>query len=782
MSESIQKRDNNNSIQKAQDGYKYIPNYAYTNEDNGLDPKRIISLFLRYKWFVLLFLIAGATSAWFYTDYITPVYDSQGTLLITPDMSRSKDLSQIVSQATGFGTSSSLENELQILQSRRFSTLIAQKIIKEDPGTINEFPILWSEDEEGKIYRASEDNVTSRIRSNLQVRQPDEKSEIVEVHFQSSSPVEAAKIVNEAMQMYVETSTKQNRLAADSTARFLERQREKLKNKLEASEERLRRYRNTTGIVKVDQQATGLVHQRENVETELQKVNLDLQSIGKSISNYEDQLEKIKPGLSEQFAEAIGPRIKSSQEELAGYENEKMLIISKNPGVLDRDPLPPRLQYLDKQINRQKEEIKRLSNKLFTNDNEFMGIDGNKRANLVTDIQNKLIELRIQQSLKRSRRDVLQKQKSKLNTEFNSLPQGMMQLAKLQRDVRINEELYINVSKQYADMSVLKQSQFGNGRIIDRGNVPSYPVSPNRKIILLLGLMLGGVLSVGFIAVIEFMDNSIKDADQLGTMYVPTLSLSIIPSYQKVSKKEKKKFSVGNGTIPEEMVLLYNHSSTMAESIRRLKNNIIYQHGDTPPQTITITSPEKGDGKSTIAANLGVAFAEEGYKTLIIGADFRRPKIQSYFGLKNKSGLADYLDNRASLKQIIQNTEIKTLKVVTAGERIQRPEFIANDGAFKQFIKKMENVFDLIIVDTPPFGIISDSMAVLKYAESTLVVARYRKTNRGLLLRTIEELGRIQANVTGVVLNDFDHKKQLSHYYGSGYYQALYDNYDDYVK
>jgi len=782
MSESIQKRDNNNSIQKAQDGYKYIPNYAYTNEDNGLDPKRIISLFLRYKWFVLLFLIAGATSAWFYTDYITPVYDSQGTLLITPDMSRSKDLSQIVSQATGFGTSSSLENELQILQSRRFSTLIAQKIIKEDPGTINEFPILWSEDEEGKIYRASEENVTSRIRSNLQVRQPDEKSEIVEVHFQSSSPVEAAKIVNEAMQMYVETSTKQNRLAADSTARFLERQREKLKNKLEASEERLRRYRNTTGIVKVDQQATGLVHQRENVETELQKVNLDLQSIGKSISNYEDQLEKIKPGLSEQFAEAIGPRIKSSQEELAGYENEKMLIISKNPGVLDRDPLPPRLQYLDKQINRQKEEIKRLSNKLFTNDNEFMGIDGNKRANLVTDIQNKLIELRIQQSLKRSRRDVLQKQKSKLNTEFNSLPQGMMQLAKLQRDVRINEELYINVSKQYADMSVLKQSQFGNGRIIDRGNVPSYPVSPNRKIILLLGLMLGGVLSVGFIAVIEFMDNSIKDADQLGTMYVPTLSLSIIPSYQKVSKKEKKKFSVGNGTIPEEMVLLYNHSSTMAESIRRLKNNIIYQHGDTPPQTITITSPEKGDGKSTIAANLGVAFAEEGYKTLIIGADFRRPKIQSYFGLKNKSGLADYLDNRASLKQIIQNTEIKTLKVVTAGERIQRPEFIANDGAFKQFIKKMENVFDLIIVDTPPFGIISDSMAVLKYAESTLVVARYRKTNRGLLLRTIEELGRIQANVTGVVLNDFDHKKQLSHYYGSGYYQALYDNYDDYVK
>lgn len=92
----------------------------------------------------------------------------------------------------------------------------------------------------------------------------------------------------------------------------------------------------------------------------------------------------------------------------------------------------------------------------------------------------------------------------------------------------------------------------------------------------------------------------------------------------------------------------------------------------------------------------------------------------------------------------------------------------------------MEDVFDVIIIDTPPYGVVSDSAALLKYAEKSVVVAKYRKTNKGMLLKTMDELKEIGANVTNIVLNVFDHQKETANYYGNGYYKTLYSNYEEY--
>src|SRR5699024_3682400 len=323
-----------------------------------------------------------------------------------------------------------------------------------------------------------------------------------------------------------------------------------------------------------------------------------------------------KPGLSEQFSEAIGPRMQSSQQMLARFEQERSLIIAKNPGVLERKPLPARLQYLNKEIARLDEKIKGMSKKLFTSNDEFMGMNSESRAQMVSQIQGRLVDLRMQKNQLESRQKTLSTHKNEMAANFNALPEGMVKLAKMQREVRINEELYLNVLRQYADMSVLRQSQYGFGRIIDPGYIPKAPVSPNKKLFIILGIMLGGLFADGFIVVKEFRDNSINNVGELRTVYLPPLT--VIPSFKKVTNGKRKSFANGKGKIPQGLVLLQDRSSIASEAIRRLKNNIIYQHGETPPKTIAITSPEKGDGKSTVAANLGVALAEEGYWTLII--------------------------------------------------------------------------------------------------------------------------------------------------------------------
>jgi len=778
---SLQKRTEN-SLQ--QDSFYFNPHHTFegnSSTGNVLDPRNIVLLLLQYKWAVMFFVLAGTTAAWFYANNVTPIYESHGTIMISPNESKNEDISAIISQATGYGTSSTLENEMQILQSRTFSRQVFQKLSQKGNNLHDTYPILWEEVEDGTYIKAEEDKVVDQIQDNLELIQEKEESDVIKLTFRSSSPTEAKDVVNLAMENYVENSTQQNRKAAESTTEFLGEEKEKTKEKLETAEEKLRQFMDNSGIVQVDEQAANLVNERSETETELQRIKLELQTIKETIANYENELENIKPGLSEQFSEAIGPRIRSSQEQLANYENEKTLIIAKNPGVLDRNPLPNRLQYLNEQIDRLKGEIKSMSSKLFSKNNEFLGMDTEERAEKVAEIEGRLIELRIQQNQYVSRRDALAKHKQEMDSSFNALPQDMIKLAKLKRDVRINEEMYTNVSKKYADMSAWKESQFGFGRIIDYAMLPEIPVSPNKKIFILLGIMLGGLMAASYIFIKEFNDNSVKSADQLRTYYLPSFSLTTIPIFDKGSKSEKKHFPATNREIPDEMVMLNNNSSSVSEAIRRLKNNLIYQHGDTPPKTIAVTSPEKGDGKSTIVANLGVAFAEEGFKTLIIDADFHRPKLQKYFGLMNTEGLADYLDAKISIQELIKSSSLNSLQIVTAGKVKESPESIGSSILFRQFLNKMEDIYEVILIDTPPFGIISDSAALLKNADVTVVVARHRKTNKGMLLRTIDELGRIKANVVEIVLNGFDHKKEMGPSYGTGYYKTLYSSYEEYV-
>jgi len=763
--------------------FEFVSPYPMSNQEQGsqggLDPKYLVSLILKYKWLILLFVIMGGTGAWFYSDTLTPIYKSSGTMIISAGSSGDDELSRIISQTTGVGTSSTIANEIQVLKSREFARKIAESLIEEEPGDHRAFPVLWNVDEEGNISRVSEAAVAGRVRSRLSVNRLERDSEIVEISFQSPSPQETSHISNRAMEVYVESSTQQNRSAAESTAEFLENEKREIERRLQQSEQRLEEFMDNTGIVRMDEQASAIVTRQTTVEMELQQVNLELESVNQAIQNHEERMESLKPGLSEQFSEAVGPRIRNSQEQLARYEGERTLILTRNPNVRDREQTPPRLKFLDEEIERVKNEIRDLSAQLFTEDEEYTGMDSEERAQMVATIQTRLTELNIQQNQLQSRSEALGQRVQEIEQDLNALPDGMMQLARLQRDVALNEELFVNVSQQYAEMSVLRQSQFGFGRIVDTALAPRTPISPNKKILLLVGIMLGGVLSAGIIFVREFMDNSVNNLDMLRTSYLPLLAA--VPVFDKVSKKDRKSFSSGEGEVPKELVLLQDRSNLASEAIRRVKYNLIYQNGDTPPKTIAVTSAEKGDGKSTIVSNLAISFADDGYKTLLIDTDFRRPKLHTYFGYENESGITDYLNGKIKLVGLLKETDKNMLKLITSGTRYEAPDTIVNSKKFNEFLSQMEEVFDVIVLDTPPFGIISDSTALLKRVKSTILVTKYRKTNRGVFQKTVEDLERINANISGIVVNGFDHKKETSGYYGSGYYKSMYEDYESYA-
>ncbi|REL38575.1 hypothetical protein DYD21_01090 [Rhodohalobacter sp. SW132] len=782
MSQSIQKNNNGNGEDR--NGYDQISTFSIPKQDqnDGLDPKTIVFTIFRYKWLILLFLIAGGTAAWFYADTITPEYQTTGTLLISsPDRGGQNELSRIINQTTG-GTNATLANEMQIIQSRSFARQVARKLMEDDEVDINELPAFWRESDDGSVYQRELEGVANSIRSGIKLQLVNRDSDIIEVSYISESPVETATMVNAAMNVYVEQSTAQNRQAADSTTSFLERERAELKSRLAEAEQELENFMDRTGIVRVDNQATSAVNRREQIRAEIEEVQLDLEATELAIQNQEEELERIRPGLINDFSEAIAPRIQGYQETLREYERERYLILSNYPNVRQREEPPSRLKFLDEQIDDLKERIAELSSEIFSEEDEYMGMETAERTRMVTDIQNRLVELRLQKNQQESRIQVLEERRREADDSFRTLPNEMIQLVQLQRNVEEQEQLYLDVSRQYAEMSTWRETRFGNGRIIDLATVPGGPISPNKILILMMGIVLAGMVAGAIILVREFFDNTISSIGTIKTQDLPMLAA--IPSLKKISVKNGNgsgDYKVGKGKIPNEMVLFRDRSHVISESIRRLKNNIIFQNSDNIPKTIAITSSEKGEGKSTIACNLAIAFADEGYKTLMIDTDFRRPRVHTLFGLPNEKGISNLVKGDSAASEIIQSSEIKFLKVISAGSNILRPESIVNDKKFNEFLEKMDKLFDVIILDTPPFGIISDSTSLLRKADATVMVAKYRKTNKEVYMHTLDELRRINANVCGMVLNDFEPKKDPASHYGSGYYKSLYDGYGAYA-
>ena len=769
---------------KENNRYQDLQPYAAPNNNydpgQGLDPKTIILKILRYKWLILLFLIAGGVGGYYYAGTIPPTYESRGTLMINSGKAGESDLSRIVSQTTGVGANATLANELQVLQSLSFATNVAGIMVENEHADVNEFPILFSETEDGQFFRSDIRSVANRIRNNLNFQLVNRDAEVVQVSFQSSSPLEAAEVVNKVMDHYVETSTQQNRQAAEATTDFLRTERVKLQNELEEAEQKLQSFLDRTGLVRMDNQTAGIVNRIEQIDIQIEEVELNLEAVQLAVDNAESELERLKPGLSDDFAAAVAPRIEAYQEELGNYERERFLILQRNPGVRDREVTPPRLAFLDEQIEILTEEIASLSSNIFSEDDEYMGMGSGERTRMMTDIQTRLIELRLEKIQLESRLSALTERQRQAERELDGLPTEMTNLARLQREVQMKERLFLNISEQFADVSTWKETQYGFGRIIDYANRSGSPVSPRKNIILIMGLMLSGMAAASLIILKEFFDNTMNSIDEVRTANVPMLAA--IPQLEKrISKSKQKTFSTTNGKIPRELVALRERSSLISESIRRLKNNLVFQNSNNIPKTITITSAEKGDGKSTVVSNLAITFADEGSKTLLIDCDFRRPKLHTYFGLKNDNGISNFMNQDIPILSIVRETDLGNLKVITAGTDVEKPDAIINSENIEAFIKKMEKVFDVIIFDTPPFGIISDSAPLLKRTDSIVLVAKYRKTDKGMFMYTLEELQRIKANVSGFVINDYDPRKDSSGHYGAGYYQSVKKGYESYV-
>ena len=764
----------------SQNGYNGLNGHT-PEDDQEIDLLKLFNLLMLNKWKIFSFVFIFSVVAAGISLIMTPIYRSAGTIIISESQNRysyaGSDLSSLLTTTYGIGVGSTIANELQILRSVKLSKEVANRLANEELDMHGrKYPLLWREYPHDSTT-TSIDTVAFRFRERIAFSQVDPEADLVQISFESLSATEAARIVNLTMNTYAALSTEQNRMMATSALSFLRTEREKIEGDLALTEDSLRIFMNRTKLVTVDPQAEELIRNISTVESEKKMVEVQLAMVTSSIQQYQGQLDEIKPGLANQYSQSLGPIIQRFQFKIAELETEKILYKTNNPGLSDDSPEIRRLQN---QIDGIKIQIQERTNELVNSEStiymSFANTQDGAATSRIAEISEKLVELEVQKEQYETQKEVYSEYYNELDSQFESLPNDIIELAKLKRDVAINDAMYTLVSSQFLEMSLWEKTQFGLGRPLDYAEVPLDSVKPRKKIITLIGFMLGGIFGIGFVVVRDIINDKITSTDNLKNYKLPILGT--IPDFSvQAGLDPSKRQYVDNKSISNQLITFLDHISPISEAYRRLRINVVYANPDKNYKVIMVTSATKGEGKSTVAANLAVTFSEAERNVLIVDLDLRRPTQHKIFGENREPGLTESLFETVSMNDIIKSTLAPNVDLLTVGKRTPEPASVLDSKRLKQLIDSLSEQYDHIILDTAPYGIISDSASLLRLVDGLVVVSRFNVTTKRELEFTLEGLRHLKADILGLVLNAFDPKQSTDYYTNYSYYKRTYSEY-----
>ncbi|TNE74754.1 polysaccharide biosynthesis tyrosine autokinase [bacterium] len=759
--------------------------------DEEIDIKQVVAILLHNKWIIISITAVVAIIAAVASVMMTPIYESQGTIIISEAPNRysmaGNDLSNLLMSSYGIGIGSSIQSELEVLNSRTMAYNLAERIHNERVDVNGRlYPLLWRAYPKDSSL-TTVDTVAYRIMLNKIVEPKGGRGNIILVSFKSPSNYEAFRIVNLIIDTYSDVSTRTNRVQAKAALDFLSTELQNVKDEVVSQEEHLRNFMNEQRLVQIDGQTSELIKSIALIESEKKALLVNLASINKSIDLYTQKLDDFNPGIAEKFSLALGPLLQRLQVQLAEVETERVLIYARNPELKQNPEKNKRLMDLNSQIEVLKNEISSSVMKLQENGNtDFIGFLGNPDGGVSTKIgaiQESLLKLQIEKTQTESKLSVLEKQLDEHEVVFNNLPNNMIEFARMKRDLQVNEQLYLTLARQSSEMALWEQTQSGLARVVDYAFLPGKPVEPKKKIIVIIATFLGLFISIAIVFVKEISKKEIDSVEKLKKKLYPLLA--VIPNLQEYIDQHfegKETIDIGDKRISTGLVTLLDSISPSAEAYRRLQSNISYSKPDDPYKVILVTSSNKSEGKTTLSANLAVTMAETGNRVLLIDCDFRRPRVHSVWGVETSPGLVDLLFEDVDPHKFIKPSVVENVFVLTAGNRPPNPAEINRSKKLRNLIAKLRYEFDYVILDTPPYGIITDAAPLVKLADGVVLVCKFNQTRNAEFDNTIESLKRINANVIGTVMTAFDAKKSSGYYYTDSYYQYSYQSYKEYEK
>ncbi|MFP5333808.1 MAG: polysaccharide biosynthesis tyrosine autokinase [Actinomycetes bacterium] len=294
---------------------------------------------------------------------------------------------------------------------------------------------------------------------------------------------------------------------------------------------------------------------------------------------------------------------------------------------------------------------------------------------------------------------------------------------------------------------------------VDPADPPSAPVSPDLRLNLALGLLVGLALGIGAAVLRETLDTSVRGEDDVRQVTDASVLGGIAWDEEAPSRP---------------LIVQASPQSTRSEAFRQLRTNLQFVDVANHPRSIVVTSSVPGEGKSTTVANLAITMAAAGTRVCLVEADLRRPKVTDYMGVDRSVGLTTVLIGQADLDDVLQPWGRNELYLLPSGQVPPNPSELLGSAAMDKLLRRLEDTFDVVIIDAPPLLPVTDAAVLAKLADGAVVIVGSQKVNRDQLGKALSNLETVGARVLGVVLNLLPTKGPDAYsYYSYGY--ASYD-------
>lgn len=348
---------------------------------------------------------------------------------------------------------------------------------------------------------------------------------------------------------------------------------------------------------------------------------------------------------------------------------------------------------------------------------------------------------------------------SKINQaegNIKKLPDDQQELVKIKRKYDLSDNIYSTFLQKRSEADIVKAANLSDIHFIDPAkDVGGGLIGPNSSVNYVSALFLGILIPLLFIFVLFFINNSVQNAEDVSKQTQIPL-IGVVGVYKE------------NG----ELAVFDKPKSALSESFRAIRSSLQFlykrQHVE-GAKTLMITSSVSGEGKTFCSINIATVFALSEKKTVIVGLDLRKPKLSEEFNLTNDVGVVNYLIKQKSLDQIVNTTSIPYLDVILSGPVPPNPSELIIGEAMAELIEELKKNYDYIILDTPPVGLVSDSLELGQYADVTLYIVRQNITKKEMIPLLNNRVKRGEMNNVSIILNGFENKAKYGSAYGYGY-------------
>ena len=754
----------------------------FEEEEKDFSLNDYIRKYFRYWYLFPIFLFLCLTAAFFYLQVTLPVYSTKTTLLIKDEQkglsgTQGDILSELGSQ---FGGNKLVENELEIIKSQALMEQVIKELnldvyftTKDGLRTINLYktsplsikaevvtPFAYTEpmvihmvdsthfkfNDENQLFKFGQrfnnpwgafviekgvpsefteiqvnftdaKNLAENMLDRLSVQQPNTKSTVLELTYEDSEVQRSKDVLNKLLDVYVQSSLNDKNSEASNTLKFIENRLGLITGELGDVERDVESYKTTQGITDISAESQLFLENIKENDSKLNEVNTKI-SILESVDNY---IQNAGQG-------AVAP---------ATYMIDDPVLVS----------LLTKFNELELQRERYARTTTAKNPLLETINTQLDGTRQSIRENV--------------QNLKRGMA-VTKRNLEGINTRFSaglrSIPKKEREFVGIKRQQSIKEELYLYLLQKREETALAYASTVTDSRLIDAPIATFNPIKPKRSLVWLGAGAAGILLPILLINLLFMLNNTVQRREEIEKV----THASILGEIGLMK-------TVG-GQPGEDAIIKMTSRSAVAEQFRALRTNLQYL-GDGTCRVLMFTSSIGGEGKSFVSINLAASLAYSDKKVLLIGLDLRKPTLHERLGLPNKTGASNALIGQGNVEDFIQPTGVHPkFDVLTSGPIPPNPSELLSNGKLPLLLAELREKYDYILIDSPPYGLVTDSALIAEHVHATLYIVRFNYTVLDHL-RRIGELQRARrfSNLS-VIFNGVNYGAGYGYGYGYGGY------------